>query len=109
MARAMAKTVQERMMHWTEDNFGYYEQVMDMIRKGSPIQWAKLYQKSVELGLTKDTNINININRQQDRENLQALVRSRIPAQISPTYTPYVEIPNTERMKDGREETAADL
>lgn len=35
-----------------------------MIREGVPIQWVKLYMKAVKLGLTKETNINININRQ---------------------------------------------
>ena len=99
----MAKTVQDKMMFWTEDNFGYFEQTMEMIREGAPVQWVKLYMEAIKLGLTKETNINININRQQDRENLQALVRTRIPAAVTqqaptiteaplPAYTPYEEV-----------------
>lgn len=96
LANRMAKSVQEKMANWTDENFVYYEQVMDMIREGAPVQWAKLYHEAIKLGLDKTTNINININRQQDRENLQALVRARIPAQLpqsAPVYTPYEEIP----------------
>lgn len=99
LANHMAKTVQDKMMFWTEDNFGYFEQTMDLIREGAPVQWVKLYMEAVKLGIVKESNINININRQQDRENLQALVRSRIPAALpqgTPTYTPYVEIPKGE-------------
>ena len=91
-ANHMAKTVQDRMMHWTEDNFGYFEQTMDLIREGAPVQWVKLYMEAVKLGIVKESNINININRQQDRENLQALVRSRIPLTDKGTYTPYEEV-----------------
>lgn len=125
LANTMAKTVQEKMAQWTDDNFVYYQEVMNIIREGSPVQWAKLYHEAIKLGLDKTTNINISINRDQDRANLQALVRSRIPASLphsSPTaipvssapahtvpvatvpvdsvdgkYTPYVEIPNTEQ------------
>ena len=92
LAHTMAKTVQDKLVQWTEDNFGYYEQVMDMIREGAPVQWVKLYHDAVRLGLDKTTNINININRQQDRDNLQALVRSRIPLPDKGPYTPYVEV-----------------
>lgn len=95
LANRMAKTVQDRMMYWTEDNFGYFEQTMELIREGAPVQWVKLYMEAVKLGIVKESNINININREQDRENLQALVRMRIPVALpesSPTYTPYTEI-----------------
>jgi hypothetical protein len=92
LAVAMAKTVQDRMMTWTEENFSYFEQTMEMIREGAPVQWTKLYMDAVKLGLDKTTNINININRQQDRENLQALVRTRISLPDAGTYTPYEEI-----------------
>lgn len=92
LALAMAKTVQDKLMHWTEDNFDYFQQTMDMIREGAPVQWVKLYMDAVKIGLVKEQNINININRQQDRENLQALVRSRISLPDQGTYTPYEEI-----------------
>lgn len=88
-------TAQGLMARWTEDNFGYFEQTMEMIREGAPVQWVKLYMEAVKLGIIKESNINININRQQDRENLQALVRTRIPTAIPQTpkdYTPYVEV-----------------
>lgn len=88
----MAKTVQGMMSQWTEDNFTYFEQVMEMIREGAPVQWVKLYMEAVKMGLEKNTNINININRQQDRENLQALVRTRIPLPDRGTYVPYEEV-----------------
>ena len=99
LANSMAKSVQEKMAQWTDDNFVYYQQVMDMIREGAPVQWAKLYHEAIKLGLDKTTNINININREQDRANLQALVKSRIPSalpQSAPDYTPYIEIPKKE-------------
>ena len=79
--KAVAKlsdTVQGMMNEWTEDNFGYFQQTMELIRENAPIQWAKLYMDAVKMGIIKESNINININRQQDREELQALVRTRI-------------------------------
>ena len=99
LANKLAKTVQDQMVNWTEDNFTYFEQTMDMIREGAPVQWVKLYMEAVKLGLDKTTNINININREQDRANLQALVKSRIKSalpQSAPDYTPYIEIPKKE-------------
>ena len=101
LANKLAKTVQDQMVNWTEDNFTYFEQTMDMIREGAPVQWVKLYMEAVKLGLDKTTNINININREQDRANLQALVKSRIPSalpQSAPDYTPYIEIPKKEEV-----------
>lgn len=94
LANAMAKTVQDKMMHWTDDNFPYFEQVMDMIREGAPVQWVKLYMEAVKLGIIRESNVNVNVNvnRQQDRENLQALVRTRITLPDSGTYTPYEEV-----------------
>ena len=99
VANRMAKSVQEKMAQWTDDNFVYYQQVMDMIREGAPVQWAKLYHEAIKLGIVKDSNINITISRQQDRDNLQALVRTRIPTSLPsspPVYTPYIEIPAKE-------------
>lgn len=104
LAVAMAKTVQDRMMTWTEENFSYFEQTMEMIREGAPVQWTKLYMDAVKLGLDKTTNINININRQQDRENLQALVRTRISLPDAGTYTPYEEVQERQPLPLNREE-----
>lgn len=96
VAVKLAKTVQDRMTNWTDENFTYFEQTMELIREGAPVQWVKLYMEAVKLGIEKNTNINITVSRQQDRENLQALVRTRIPTglpQSAPTYTPYIEVP----------------
>ena len=92
LAQAMAKTVQDKITQWTEDNFTYFEQTMELIREGAPVQWVKLYMEAHKLGIVKESNVNININRQQDREQLQALVRARIPLTDSGTYTPYEEV-----------------
>ncbi|MBQ8949151.1 MAG: hypothetical protein IJ059_05115 [Prevotella sp.] len=105
-AKMLAKTVQDRMAQWTDDQFGNFEESMELIRVGAPVQWVKLYMEAVKLGIVKESNINITVSRQQDRENLQALVRTRIPASLpqqvavpdaspsgSTVYTPFVEIP----------------
>lgn len=101
----MAKTVQDQMMHWTEDNFTYFEQTMDMIREGAPVQWVKLYMEAVKLGIVKESNINIRIDRQQDHENLQALVRTRIPLPERGSYTPYEEVAQPKPVAIEKEET----
>ena len=91
----LSKTVQGLMANWTEDNFVNFQETMELIREGAPVQWVKLYMEAVKLGIVKESNINITVSRQQDRENLQALVRTRIPAglpQAAPTYTPYIEV-----------------
>lgn len=98
LANRLAKTVQDRMAHWTEDTFVYFEQTMEIIRDGAPVQWVKLYMEAVKLGIVRESTVNININRQQDRENLQALVRSRIPLPDKGTYTPYEEVREKETM-----------
>ena len=92
LANAMAKTVQDKLMNWTEDNFTYFEQTMEMVREGAPVQWLKLYMEAIKLGIVKESNININISRQKDRDDLQALVRSRIPISDKGTYVPYEEV-----------------
>lgn len=88
----LADTVQGMMGQWTEDNFGYFQQTMELIREGAPVQWVKLYIEAVKLGIVRQTDINININRQQDRENLQALVRTRVPLTDKGVYTPFEEV-----------------
>lgn len=94
VAVVMAKTVQDKMMNWTDENFTYFEQTMEMIREGAPVQWVKLYMDAVRLGIIRESNVNVNvnINRQQDRENLQALVRTRIKLPDKGAYTPYEEV-----------------
>ena len=94
LANAMAKTVQDKMMYWTDENFPYFEQTMDMIREGAPVQWVKLYMEAVKLGIIRESNVNVNvnINREQDRANLQALVKQRITLPDHGAYTPYEEV-----------------
>ena len=78
---------------------------MTLIREGAPVKWVQLYMEAVKLGIIKESNINININRQQDRENLQALVRTRIPLPDTSQYTPYEEIKPKEIVMREREDT----
>jgi hypothetical protein len=92
VARKLAATVPDLIQGWTADNFHAYVETMELIREGAPVQWVKLYHEAVKMGLERNTNINININRQQDRENLQALVRTRIPLTNNGAYTPYEEV-----------------
>lgn len=92
LANAMAKTVQDKMMNWTDENFTYFEQTMDMIREGAPVQWVKLYMEAVKLGIVKESNVNINISRQEDYNRLQGLVHARIQLPNTGTYTPYEEV-----------------
>jgi len=103
-ANALAKTVQDRMSQWADDNFQNFEETMTLIREGAPVKWVQLYMEAVKLGIIKESNINININRQQDRENLQALVRTRIPLPESGQYTPYEEIKPKEIVMRERKE-----
>lgn len=88
----LADTVQGMMSQWTEDNFAQFEETMELIKDGAPVQWVKLYMEAVKMGIVKESNININISRQKDRDDLQALVRSRIPISDKGTYVPYEEV-----------------
>lgn len=88
----LADTVQGMMDQWTADNFEYFVQTMDLIREGAPVQWVKLYMEAVKMGIVKESNINININRQEDRKALQGLVRARLSLPENGNYTPYEEI-----------------
>lgn len=90
----LADNVQGMMNEWTEDKFGLFEETMELIRENAPVQWVKLYMEAVKMGIVKESNINININRQKDRDDLMALVRTRVTPQLE-HYTPYVEIKDT--------------
>lgn len=110
----LASTVQGMMGQWTEENFSNFSETMELIREGAPVQCVKLYMEAVKMGIVKESNINININRQQDRENLQALVRTRIQLPDSGTYVPYEEVKKPEMITikpQGyeREATAVDV
>lgn len=101
----MANTMEDLMVGWTKDNFYAFEETMEMIKEGAPVQWVKLYLEAVKMGLTKNTNININISRQQDREHLQALVGARVRKWIPDNgeYVPYVEM-KSEALPSRRED-----
>ena len=90
------------MNGWLIDNQQNFLETMELIREGAPVKWAELYMRAYQLGVVKEQNINININRQQDREDLQALVRTRIALPEQGNYTPYEEIKpqQTERIKE---------
>ena len=94
----LADTVQGMMNQWTEDEFPHFKETMELIREHAPVQYAKLYMDAVKMGIVRESNINININRQQDRENLQALVRTRLPTQAveAVEYTPFEEMKSAE-------------
>jgi hypothetical protein len=78
------------------DNIDKMYETMELIREGSPVQWMRLNIELMKLGLAKEQNININFNRQQDREQLQALVRTRLP-DVATTYTDFVEVKEEQR------------
>jgi len=93
---------------WLLDNQTNFIETMDLVRDGAPVQWAKLYLEAYKMGLVKEQNINININRQQDRENLQALVHARITPQLE-AYTPFEEVTPTPVLDDGELAKEEDL
>lgn len=90
----LAETVQGMMNQWTEDNFKNFQETMELIRENAPVKWAQLYMEAVKMGIVKETNINFNFNRMEDRANLQALVRARVTPSLpnDGAYTPYEEV-----------------
>ena len=99
----LADTVQGMMDQWTADNFEYFVQTMEVIREGAPVQWVKLYMEAVKMGIVKESNINININRQEDRKALQGLVRARLTLPEQGNYTPYEEVRPKEKIEEKKE------
>jgi hypothetical protein len=76
-AVALAKQAERGFIEgWLIDNQQNFVETMNLIKDGAPVQYARLYLEAYKMGLVKETNININFNRQQDREGLQGLVRS---------------------------------
>ena len=92
-ANVLAKQAEKGFIEgWLIDNQESFVEVMNLIKDGAPVHWAKLYMEAYKMGLVKETNININFNRQQDREGLQGLVRSRMAIADKGAYTPYEEV-----------------
>lgn len=109
-AERLAKAAQKDFLStWLIDEQDNFTNVMDEIREHAPIQYAKLYLEACKIMQTRETNINFNISRKQDYEELQARVRTRIPSSapsglpasstvpdataVGKEYTPYEEIP----------------
>ena len=99
----LSEDVQGMMCQWTEDNFQNYVETMKLIREGAPVQWVKLYMEAVKMGIVKESNINININRQEDRKALQGLVRARLTLPEQGNYTPYEEVRPKEQVVEKKE------
>ena len=94
-SRAISKlsdTVQGMMGQWTEEQFPNFVETMELIRKNAPVRYVQLYMEAVKMGIVRQTDININISRKKDRDDLQALVRSRISLSDNGNYVPYEEV-----------------
>lgn len=92
-ANALAAQAQKGFIEgWLLDNQQSFVEVMELIKDGAPVQYAKLYLEAYKMGLVRETNINVNFNRQQDREALQGLVRARLQLPESGVFTPYEEV-----------------
>lgn len=92
-ASGLAKAMQKDFLGtWVIENQGNFVEVMEMIREGNPVKYAELYLKAVQMGLIRETNVNININRQQDYDELQALVRTRVQLPQKDNYADFVEV-----------------
>lgn len=93
-SRAISKlsdTVQGMMGQWTEEQFPNFVETMELIRKNAPVRYVQLYMEAVKMGIVRQTDININISRKKDRDDLQALVRSRIQLPEG-VYVPFEEV-----------------
>lgn len=82
------------MNGWLIDNQDNFVETMNLVREGAPVKWLELYMKAYSLGIIKETNINVNFNRQEDKQNLQALVRTRVKPSLPDggEYIPFEEI-----------------
>ena len=103
----LASAAQKQFLeNWLQDNEGNFVEVMDLIKDGAPVKYAELYLKAKQMTMAKETNINVSVSRQQDYDNLQALVRTRVTPGLpqSGSYTPYEEIQQTEPLKREEEE-----
>lgn len=91
--RNLVKIAERGFMEgWLNENEENFKEVMDLIKDGAPVQYARLYLDAYKMGVSREQNININItNRQEDRERLQAMVHTRIPEAL-PSFTPYEEV-----------------
>lgn len=79
---------------WCTENEGNFSEVMDLIKGGAPVKYAELFLKAKQMTMARETNINVTVSRQQDYDNLQALVRTRVKPGLPSegSYTPYEEV-----------------
>lgn len=104
-ANSLAKQAERGFIEgWLIDNQSAFIETMKLIKDGAPVQFAKLYLEAYKMGLVRETNININFNRQQDREGLQGLVRARMSLPDKGEYTPYEEVKPKELVDKRKEE-----
>lgn len=91
----LASAAQRQFLeNWCNDNEGNFMEVMDLIKDGAPVKYAELYLRARQMIMAKETNINVNVSRQQDYDNMQALVRTRVTPALSDQgiYTPFEEV-----------------
>lgn len=91
----LAKQAQKDFMAaWLIDNQLLFKETMEAIREHAPVQYAKLYLEAMKMQSERQQNITFNINRQQDREDLQALVRTRVTPALTQQgeFVPYTEV-----------------
>lgn len=103
--KVLASSAEKDFMNgWLLENQENFVEVMKLIEEGNPVKYAEIYLKAYQMGVTRETNVNINVvNRQKDREELQALVRTRVSSALP--YTPYEEVVpkklNSIKLKEG--------
>lgn len=91
LAKAVERTFLEK---WVDDNKGNFVECMDLIKEGNPVKYAELYLRAVQMGMVRtNLNVNMNMNRQQDYNELQAMVRSKVQ---KGDYMPFTEIRDKE-------------
>ena len=99
LANAMQK---DFLNTWLLNNQENFIEAMDMLKEHNPAKYSELYLKAVQMGLVRETNINLNIGRQQDYDNLQALVNVRVKPKLpnSGAYTPYEEVRHPQMVEE---------
>lgn len=92
----LAKVIEREFIdNWLDDNEQNFVEAMNLVKESNPAKFADLYLKAKQMRTARESNVNININRQRDYDDLEALMRSRQPQQLEnkPDYTPYIEMP----------------
>lgn len=93
-AQVLASKVQKDFLNgWLLDHQEAFIETMDLIQELNPVKFSELYLKAYQLGVgsQSNTNINITLGRQQDRDRLQALVNTRVTP-LPSSYTSFEEV-----------------